>query len=391
MYKVVIIDDEYWTVKGIEASCQWSQYDCKVVYTNTSPVEGLAYILDHEVDFLFIDVNMDEMSGLEVIEKLRKKGHDIDCVIISGYSEFEYAQTALGFGVSEYILKPIDKEIFSSTVAKLVQKKRNQLEQVNLDQEPLGSFEKLLHNQYTSCKDLFEQDLYRGYQSMVIQGEEEQVELEEILKISPCQYLKYNIGQAKYLFILQLDGDFLEGGQQLLTQDRALGVSSYKESTLDLQSIYFEGDIAFCESFILGPKMWQYQRIPAQGRKLLNSLTEQEFSQFKEVLRRLMKQDEIYGIEEYVLLYNCIASFCNYYHSGQAVYKMITYDEICDGFKNIEDFLQHIIEMLSNINKEEVILETTNGMKEKEGGFQQILDYIDSHYKETLYLSDVAQ
>ena len=63
---------------------------------------------------------MPGLSGFELIEKVREISPDIKIMIISGYANFEYAQNALKQGVSDYLLKPINKEALNESLAKMV-------------------------------------------------------------------------------------------------------------------------------------------------------------------------------------------------------------------------------------------------------------------------------
>jgi two-component system, response regulator YesN len=59
-------------------------------------------------DILITDIKMPVLGGLDLVERVRATNSDIRIVIISGYSEFEYARRAIELGVDDYILKPID-------------------------------------------------------------------------------------------------------------------------------------------------------------------------------------------------------------------------------------------------------------------------------------------
>ena len=52
---------------------------------------------------------MPGMTGLELIERAKQEFPAINFIVMSGYTEFQYAQTALRFGVWDYLLKPLKK------------------------------------------------------------------------------------------------------------------------------------------------------------------------------------------------------------------------------------------------------------------------------------------
>ena len=57
-------------------------------------MEGLDMIIDENPDIVMTDIRMPVFSGLELIKRIRQLNKDIEFIILSGYSEFEYARTA---------------------------------------------------------------------------------------------------------------------------------------------------------------------------------------------------------------------------------------------------------------------------------------------------------
>jgi two-component system, response regulator YesN len=108
MYSVLIVDDEMRALSGIERTFPWAAYGFEVVFTTTDSLEALGYLESHEIDLALVDIRMPELSGLELIERSQRAGSRTVFVIVSGYSEFEFAREALRKGVFDYCLKPID-------------------------------------------------------------------------------------------------------------------------------------------------------------------------------------------------------------------------------------------------------------------------------------------
>ncbi len=108
--KVVIVEDEKWILKGIERLFKWDEYGFSVAFMTTSPNEAFEYVKDHETDVLFTDVKMREMTGLELISRLKDAGREPICVVISGYDNFEYMHSAIRLKVFDYCLKPLSEE-----------------------------------------------------------------------------------------------------------------------------------------------------------------------------------------------------------------------------------------------------------------------------------------
>lgn len=121
MYKVIIVEDEENILKSIQYMINWSELDCVVVGTAWSGELGLDLICDLRPDIVISDVRMPFMDGLEMIKK-GLECHNFESIIISGYSSFEYAKTAIHLGVNEYVLKPIDYDEVESSIERIVSK-----------------------------------------------------------------------------------------------------------------------------------------------------------------------------------------------------------------------------------------------------------------------------
>lgn len=72
--------------------------------------EAVELVERHLPDLLITDIKMPVLGGLELVERIRRTNPELRILIVSGYSEFEYARQAIELGVDDYILKPIDLE-----------------------------------------------------------------------------------------------------------------------------------------------------------------------------------------------------------------------------------------------------------------------------------------
>ena len=115
MIKVLIIDDEPMQRQGIMRLTPWENFDAEVVGAAGSGMEGILLARKYRPDVLIVDIKMPGLSGLDVIARLREE-LDAEYIILSGYSEFEYAQQAISLGVCAYLLKPLDDSELTSAV-----------------------------------------------------------------------------------------------------------------------------------------------------------------------------------------------------------------------------------------------------------------------------------
>lgn len=122
MIKVVIADDEQHICRLIQALINWEGLGMELAGVAGNGIEALALLKREHPDILITDIRMPGCSGLELIEKAREVCKNLQIVVISGYANFEYAQSALRFGVRDYLLKPINKDELGDTMRKLKKK-----------------------------------------------------------------------------------------------------------------------------------------------------------------------------------------------------------------------------------------------------------------------------
>ncbi|WNS79004.1 response regulator [Domibacillus sp. DTU_2020_1001157_1_SI_ALB_TIR_016] len=117
---IVIVDDEPRTRQGLQRTLEnWNTGDFTIL-TAESGEDVLRIAEDKKIHILLSDIRMPEMTGLQLLKTLKEKGLSPVVIIISAYSEFEYAQEALRLGVVNYLLKPIGKKKLIEAVEEAV-------------------------------------------------------------------------------------------------------------------------------------------------------------------------------------------------------------------------------------------------------------------------------
>ena len=116
MNRIVIVDDEQFVRKGIIALIDWEKINYQVVGEASNGEDALELILEEKPDVVLTDIRMPVFDGLKLIEKVKELAIKVPkFIIISGYNDFEYAQRAVRLGVTDFILKPIDKDELEKT------------------------------------------------------------------------------------------------------------------------------------------------------------------------------------------------------------------------------------------------------------------------------------
>lgn len=110
MYKLLLVDDEAIIREGIRTMVDWEALDIVLTASCANAFAALDSMTDDMPDILMTDVRMPGMSGLELTERALQLHPQLQTLILSGYSEFDYARQAMKWGVKEYLLKPCSRE-----------------------------------------------------------------------------------------------------------------------------------------------------------------------------------------------------------------------------------------------------------------------------------------
>ena len=109
-FKVIVADDEKLIANNIARRIEESSPAFRVIARAGSGTEALGLSRELLPDVVFSDIKMPEMDGIELISRLRKEHPSILCVIVSGYSDFEYMKAAIQNSAVDYLLKPVNPE-----------------------------------------------------------------------------------------------------------------------------------------------------------------------------------------------------------------------------------------------------------------------------------------
>lgn len=128
-FTVILADDEPQILEGIRDSVEWETLGFRVIATALNGNELLEQTETLRPDLVISDIKMPFLDGLEVARILHENMMHIKIVLFSGWDDFEYAQLAIRYGVSEYVLKPIDFQEMQNLLKKIHRELETELEQ----------------------------------------------------------------------------------------------------------------------------------------------------------------------------------------------------------------------------------------------------------------------
>ncbi len=171
MYKVFLVEDEIVIRDGIKNKIHWEEEGFIIVGDESDGELAYPVIIREQPDILITDIKMPFMDGLELSKLLKKDMPQLKIIIISGYSDFGYAQQAIDIGISEYLLKPI-------TSGKLVAAVKNAaavIEKERKEKQILEQYQELVYQKQREKRKNFFNALVSGNMSLsqIVEQEEE--------------------------------------------------------------------------------------------------------------------------------------------------------------------------------------------------------------------------
>lgn len=128
LLKAILIDDEPIILEGLQKIIDWKAWGFEIVATAQDGIEGLEKIKKFKPEVALVDIRIPGIDGLTLINKLKEEGVNTKIIILSGYSEFEYAKEAIELGVESYLLKPVDPYLLQQKLEKVKRKISQEIE-----------------------------------------------------------------------------------------------------------------------------------------------------------------------------------------------------------------------------------------------------------------------
>ena len=161
--KILIIDDEPKIRNGLSNLLTRREgWEVAGAYENAA--DALKYLAVNQVDVMITDIKMPEISGLELIARIRERDKKTAIIIFSGYSNFQFAQRAIELGVSRYLTKPTNPRelicVLEETEKKLGGKQEKEKDSgkiPNLFVQKAADYIKLNYSEKISIKEIADQ------------------------------------------------------------------------------------------------------------------------------------------------------------------------------------------------------------------------------------------
>ena len=110
MYSVFLAEDEPWALMTLKSLIDWNENGFVISGEADDGISAWERILRIRPDLILSDIRMPGLDGLSLLKKIREGRLDTEVVFISGYSDFDYARTAIQYGCMGYLGKPVDED-----------------------------------------------------------------------------------------------------------------------------------------------------------------------------------------------------------------------------------------------------------------------------------------
>ena len=135
MIKVIVADDESRVSQLICNLVDWPSLGMEVVGVAGNGIEALELVELFQPDLIITDIRMPGCDGLELVRRAKEIKADLEFIIVSGYRHFEYAQSAIKYGVCDYLSKPIKKDELTETLQKMRKKHLQHKERLSKEEQ----------------------------------------------------------------------------------------------------------------------------------------------------------------------------------------------------------------------------------------------------------------
>ncbi len=407
MKRVLIVDDEPWVAYGLAHLIDWESLGFTVIGEAHNGLTALEMIIDQQPELIISDIRMPGLDGIQLLERIKQMKLETKAILVSGYSDFEYAQNAIRLGAFDYLLKQVDKDQLTDTLLRLTehwQKERQSSRELDLFLDDLFDLLEPDNNikiaNFLSNKGIQSEYPHFRFISCLYSQATASFANDWNIEDEGVKLIRFRTGQNKLSILVNYD----EGKNPLallnyisdnLSDGEYAGISSIGLFSTPIAKLYQESDMAMLSSFFYrGIPIREYK--PAAqaanvGKDILLielAIKEQDREQFNLLLDRLCEQCKTQNlfVDQISAIYNQIVSvFYKYYSSSAGIGDLehLSYDQIVRSCSSVEQLFDRMKSFIEQLTPEEVQISNEQVKK--------IIDYIDVSYTEDIMLSTLSK
>ncbi|MBP5305772.1 MAG: response regulator [Lachnospiraceae bacterium] len=431
--EVIIVDDERNIREGIERLIDWESLGCHVAASFSNGASALDYLRKNDIDIVITDIKMPVMDGLEMARILAEEKNRAKVIILTAYSDFEYAKMAIRYHVSDFIIKNEFIEELPAAVNKVISVINKEREQKNANAGAAGKSP--LNDAIYKCITTGKYDVNSAetdmYKFVVCACDIEEYDdassgrnylqmLKNILKIGlkDCQFEIYENTEKYFIIavyyrkdshislgrIIEYFGNIIIMIEEFMRINIKFGIGSETENIAELKTSYEHAKAALSGITAKGSEVKVYTESKEAGRDFdvdakMDTIIEQIFDETENIAEESLKEmyDEI--AKRYLSLESCqlyMLVICSGAIHRAVRYHIDTEVDFSDMEKEVYEKIQgaKTIFTLLQIGKETIdkIRSLCIGKKSFRNELVSKVDEcIKEHYKEEINLQFISE
>ncbi|MGG1398053.1 response regulator [Bacillus salipaludis] len=429
MYKLLIVDDEKVVIEGLLSAVDWHEHQIEVVGTAMDGNNAYRLIEENEPNIVMADIRMPGLNGLDLIQKVKDVYPDTAFIIISGYTQFDYAKRAIELEAVDYLTKPIELDEIIAAVKRAIQKyeKLKERKEANIKLknyqsqveekyvlhslfghqiDHLGYFE-----EYNSCTVLVTDCTSKTYSTeTLLELIKSQVNQEEKCRNFSCVIEDHLVTICFFYSSYEEEKGFLRRLKSFykdIMDDPITGISSTHKEITTLQPLYKEAMEAYHIGLYLQQEVTHYQDLETMTNTIGSNILKRMDEFF---LERKIDLSSINKLIDHLLDFSIIEKLTPT-KSKFLCFKLINhvFEYVHEEFDmNVEDVLQeekyliyqHLNRLRTMEEHKEWLLEIIgklfnylfdNQMSQKEKLMYDVKKYLKETYNQTIGLDVIAQ
>jgi len=411
MFSVLLADDEPAIIEGLKTKADWNSIGFEICDTAANGIECIEKLKSKQPDLLITDIRMPGWSGIDITEIIRTQNYSTEVILLSGYSEFEYAKKGIDLETIGYILKPVDrnelKVILQKAYQKIAEKKEEKMKDEIKEAKKLivqmknGQNPSLERNgQYQYLFDLPIKEVF----TICISNMEDNHFIKLLNQKEKLTFkIKLRYAIDKWLYIFNGTSKSIASFARILNMQRgtySIGFSTTHTSITEIKRALDEAEFAQHTGIIDNKnRCVVYSPYSGSAYSYLSRAVNELFRQNKKsfntqtftsslelVLSKEPSFELLYKIHGlYIEKYNQYCTTLTFPTHFQK--KLFSIAEFCDNFGSLKDFNKYIessIEDLTNYSSDKKNISDTKEI------IQRCITYIDQNLTTDITLSKLA-
>lgn len=139
MQNILVVDDDKDICLVLSKFLSKNNYSVNSAYTGE---DGLRLLRSNDYDLILCDYKLPDLTGVELLQKIKILNSSVAVIIITGYSDVKTAVETFRYGANDYITKPLYPDELLVTIRETISKNQSRLDVLNGNPEPVGEIRK---------------------------------------------------------------------------------------------------------------------------------------------------------------------------------------------------------------------------------------------------------